>query len=505
MARATCVSFGGRASTRSLSQGTFSKGTHRYVSTIRHPHHCIHVAASTNGLELLVEQFQESSQQSAKSFHMNPVSKTASMALNKGDTIISVPDSLWLTKSAVMSESSLGERLKELDGWVALALFLIYESGRKETKWAKFVESLLNGNVYSPPILWRQEELAMLDGTQIADSVMSYKAFFLQTFEGLQSMEDSVISFIEKETGDIVTEDMFVRAACIVRASSQAPLTGEQLAIVPGVDALSHARASSTLGANCELEVQSGVALGNLFGGGQKALVVKATKSIAEGDPVCFDIAPGCTEGHVLLNHGTVDINAPGTFAITLVLPEEDRFFDDKIDILEMNGLQASTEFILQTGAPPPETMLAMLRLINLDNADAFLLESIFRNEVWGHVNLPVSEENESAVYESMMSGCAAVLQSYPTKIDDDIARLKVMKSIDKDALSIEDRNAMMAIALRLGEKEVLEATLRFFEGRMDILKDLEYYGERRLKRLGLLDKEGKPTDWDSFFDDGIA
>jgi len=206
----------------------------------------------------------------------------------------------------------------------------------------------------------------------------------------------------------------------------------------------------------------------------------------------------------VLLNYGTLDFNAPGTFAITLVLPEEDKFFDDKIDILELNGLQVENEFILQRGSPPPETMLAVLRLINLDSADAFLLESIFRNEVWGHVNLPVSEENERAVYESMISGCSAVLQSYPTKIDDDMAILNGLKGTEGKNNQAENRQKMAA-ALRLGEKEVLEGALRFFEERMNLLKDLEYYGERRLKRLGLLDKEGKPTDWDSFFDDGIA
>jgi [ribulose-bisphosphate carboxylase]-lysine N-methyltransferase len=107
-----------------------------------------------------------------------------------------------------------------------------------------------------------------------------------------------------------------------------------------------------------------------------------------------------------------------------------------------------------------------------------------------------VSEENEKAVYESMVSGCAAVLQTYPTKIDDDIALLNRM-----DGMSNENA----AVSLRLKEKEVLEATLRFFEDRMSLLESLEYYGDRRLKRLGLLDKEGKPTDWDSFFDDGIA
>ena len=37
---------------------------------------------------------------------------------------------------------------------------------------------------------------------------------------------------------------------------------------------------------------------------------------------------------------------------------------------------------------------------------DAFLMESLFRNEVWGHLEAPVSETNESAVYSSMIEGC---------------------------------------------------------------------------------------------------
>ena len=101
------------------------------------------------------------------------------------------------------------------------------------------------------------------------------------------------------------------------------------------------------------------------------------------------------------------------------------------------------------------------------------------------------SEENEGAVYESMVSGCTAVLQQYPTKIDDDLAIL--------NGLAGSTEREKMAAALRLGEKEVLDSTLRFFEERMGQLKEFEYYGERRLKRLGLLDKDGKPTTWDDF------
>lgn len=56
--------------------------------------------------------------------------------------------------------------------------------------------------------------------------------------------------------------------------------------------------------------------------------------------------------------------------------------------------------------------------------ADAFLLESIFRNEVWEHMQLPVSEENERCCYQQLIDGCTAALAGYPTSIDEDLALL---------------------------------------------------------------------------------
>jgi [ribulose-bisphosphate carboxylase]-lysine N-methyltransferase len=55
-----------------------------------------------------------------------------------------------------------------------------------------------------------------------------------------------------------------------------------------------------------------------------------------------------------------------------------------------------------------------------------------------------------------------------------------------------------------LGEKEALDSLLGFFESRVADLPVLEYYQERRLKRLGLMDEDGSTT-YDSFFKDGIA
>ena len=59
-------------------------------------------------------------------------------------------------------------------------------------------------------------------------------------------------------------------------------------------------------------------------------------------------------------------------------------------------------------------------------------------------------------------------------------------------------------VQARLGEKETLDVTLRYFEDRKTKLDRLEYYQERRLKGLGLLDDDGNNT-WDDFFKDSIA
>lgn len=49
-----------------------------------------------------------------------------------------------------------------------------------------------------------------------------------------------------------------------------------------------------------------------------------------------------------------------------LELPEDDRFYDDKADILELAGLAEASSFQLRVDAEPPSQLLAFLRLVNL-------------------------------------------------------------------------------------------------------------------------------------------
>ena len=53
-------------------------------------------------------------------------------------------------------------------------------------------------------------------------------------------------------------------------------------------------------------------------------------------------------------------------FLLTLSIPDDDRFLDDKLDVLELNGLQQTSTFTLFPNRAPSQEMTAFLRLMNL-------------------------------------------------------------------------------------------------------------------------------------------
>ena len=414
----------------------------------------------------------------------------ATKQLSKGEVVLSVPQNLWITKEAAGAEG-LTHLLEHFEPWLAIAIGLMVgkaraaRSGKCTTAIERYAESLPLD--HGSPVAWSSEELEMLQGTQLLTSVQAYNTFYEAKYTQLKAELFDLHPEIFTPPSAF-TFDAFVWAVSTVRSRAHSPLDGRDFALVPVADLVSHARGSSC---NVQWTIKQKGVMGF---GREKVLVVETTRAIPQGETLAMDYGPQKTEGQILLDHGCLDgLQAPGTFALTVTLPSDDRFFDDKIDILEQAGLQESNEFIVRSDNPPPEGMLATLRLVNIQGPDAFLLESIFRNEVWDHMQLPISEDNERAVCQSMVDGCDAVLSGYPSP------------GLSLNATESNGTRESIAAAISLGEREALERIARYFQGRLDQLSNLEYYAERRLKRLGLLDKEGKPTDWDGFFEDGIA
>ena len=91
----------------------------------------------------------------------------------------------------------------------------------------------------------------------------------------------------------------------------------------------------------------------------------------------------------------------------------------------------------------------------------------------------------------TMIAGCEEALAGYVTRVEDD-------RRVAEDAGATP--RARLAATVRMGEKQALEEALGYFvavEGRLD---SMEYYQERRLRSLNLLDKDGNST-YDPFQD----
>ncbi|RAL40105.1 hypothetical protein DM860_008245 [Cuscuta australis] len=188
------------------------------------------------------------------------------------------------------------------------------------------------------------------------------------------------------------------------------------------------------------------------------------------------------------LDYGFIDSSPRrDSFTLNLEIPESDEFHGDKLDIAESNGLGETAYFDIKLGQRLPPQMLPYLRLVALAGPDVFLLESIFRNSIWAHLELPVSRANEQLICRVIRDACALTLSGYQTTLEEDE---KMKEGNLNPRLEI-------AIGVRAGEKKVLRQIDNIFREREEELDELEYYQERRLKDLGLVGDPGEIIFWE--------
>ncbi|KAL9190381.1 hypothetical protein ACHAXT_007592 [Thalassiosira profunda] len=232
----------------------------------------------------------------------------------------------------------------------------------------------------------------------------------------------------------------------------------------------------------------TGGGIGTLWGSAKGALL-KSGKKLNVGDEVRISYGPKGPADY-MLDHGFVPPMCRSGGAVTAELSFEvddaDRFRDDKLDVLEYETYDLAPMEPLQTfdvtGGPgatgePDPAMLQFLRLVKLSGKDAFLLESIFRKEIWGFMSEPVSEDNERGATTALIDACQTALSEMEEVGD--------AGSTEKDQL---------CAMVRESEREALDRTLVYVKQEAEALDLKEYYQERRLKSLGL-DSEWTPED----------
>ncbi|KAI5062087.1 hypothetical protein GOP47_0022626 [Adiantum capillus-veneris] len=399
----------------------------------------------------------------------------------QGEEVLNVPQELWMSVAAARSHPDIGPFCTNLRPWVTLALFLLFEKGMPSSPWRSYIDIL--PHTLDSPLFWSDEELAQIEGTQLLGSISGYHQHVYNEYT--QLMEDVITPNPQLFDQSMFTREAFLWAFGILRSRTFPPLTGDDLALVPLADLVNHGMVLNMEGPSWEKK-SSG------FFPRREYLTLRAPVAVKEGEQVVMQYGKKKGNGQLALDYGFVECSPRTTavrdcFTLTLEISESDRFFGDKIDIAEFNGLSSTVYFDLVHEQELPDNMLPFLRLIALGGADAFLLEALFRNTVWEHLQLPVSRENEEAVCKAVLDGCRFALAAYPTTMDEDL-----------NLLSRGDLSSRlkMAVAIRLGEKKALEELQLSFETRLAELDRLEYYAARRLRGLGLLDDRGDLTPW---------
>lgn len=318
-----------------------------------------------------------------------------------------------------------------------------------------------------------EEELQELQGTQLLNTTLSVKEYVKN--ECLK-LEKEIILPNKKLFPSPVTLDDFFWAFGILRSRAFSRLRNENLVVIPLADLINHSARVTTDDHAYEVKGPAGLFSWDYLFSLRSPLSVKA------GEQVYIQYDLNKSNAELALDYGFIEPNADRyAYTLTLGISESDPFFDDKVDVAESNGFSQTAYFDIFYNRPLPEGMLPYLRLVALGGTDAFLLESLFRDSIWGHLEVPMSRDNEELVCKAVRDACKSALAGYHTTIEQD-RKLK--------EANLESRLAI-AVGIREGEKLILQQIDEIFEQKELELDQLEYYQERRLKDLGLCGESG--------------
>ncbi|KAF3431503.1 hypothetical protein FNV43_RR26234 [Rhamnella rubrinervis] len=394
----------------------------------------------------------------------------------RNEVVLEVPKRLWINPDAVAA-SEIGNLCSGLKPWITVALFLIREKFRNDSAWRLYLDIL--PEYTNSTIFWSEEELSELQGTQLLSTTDGVKEYVQSEF--LKVEAEIILPNKQLFPSPITLEDFFW-AFGILRSRAFSRLRGQNLVLIPMADLINHSSKITTEDHAWEIKGAAGLFSWDSLFSLRSPIPVKAGEQVL----IQYDINKSNAE--LALDYGFIDsLESRNGFTLTLEISESDPYYGDKLDIAESNGWGETAYFDIFLGSQLPQAMLPYLRLVALGGTDAFLLESIFRNSVWGHLELPVSLANEELICRVIQDACKSALSGYHTTIEED-GKLKERKL---------DPRLEIAVGIREGEKKVLQYIEGIFKERELELDQLEYYQERRLKDLGLCGEQGEIIFWE--------
>ncbi|KAF5186190.1 [Fructose-bisphosphate aldolase]-lysine N-methyltransferase protein [Thalictrum thalictroides] len=395
--------------------------------------------------------------------------------ISRNEVVLEVPKKFWINSDTVAA-SEIGKFCGGLKPWVAIALFLLREKSRKDSPWRSYLDIL--PNTTNSTIHWSEEELSELQGTQLLSTTIGAKDYVQSEF---LNVEEEII-LPNKHMFPSITEDDFLWAFGVLRSRAFSRLRGENFVLIPLADLINHDPSITTEDSSYEIRG------GGLFSR-ELLFSLRSPVSVEAGDQVLIQYDLQKSNAELALDYGFTELRSDrNTYTLTLQISESDPFFEDKLDIAESNGLNETAYFDFILGNSLPPALLPYLRLVALGGTDAFLLESIFRNNIWDFLELPISRANEELICQAIRDTCSTALSGFGTTIEED------EKLLEGGNL---DPRLEVAVRVRAGEKKILEQIDGIFKDRELELDVLEYYQERRLKDLGLVGEQGDIIFWE--------
>ncbi|KAK6931266.1 SET domain [Dillenia turbinata] len=414
----------------------------------------------------------------------------ATRDIAENDVILEVPRRFWVNPDTV-EYSEIGKVCDGLNPWVSVALFLVREKLREDSKWKIYLDVL--PETTDATIFWSDEELSELEGTQLLCTTLSVKEYVQMEF---MKAEAEIIIPNRQLFPSAITLNDFFWAFGILRSRAFSRLQGQNLVVIPLIDLINH-----SAGITSEDHIHERTGPAGLFSW-DLLFSLRTTVSVTAGEQVKCPKSSNAsvkmmfikvvfiqyglkkTNSELALDYGFIESTPHrNAYSLTLEVPCSDPFFRDKLDITKLNGLDETTDFEILLGHPLPPKMLPFLRLIALGGTDAFLLDPSLRNSVWGCLEFPVSHANEKIICNVVRDACKYALSCYPTTIDED------------EKLMTEGNlrpRLWIAVGIRSGEKKVLHQIDGIFKERELKLDQLEYYKERMLKELCQVGEKGE-------------
>lgn len=214
-----------------------------------------------------------------------------------------------------------------------------------------------------------------------------------------------------------------------------------------------------------------------VFGG--KVVKVSADRDYKKGQHVVISYglksSAQCLEDHGMVPEiQTVDCSCE----ILVTLDEGDKFVQDKLRMLETEGLRPSATFDLEadTELDIDPLLMQFARAKFISGSDSFILEPCLSGVAWEQLGMPFSKTNEAEVIDYLSETCVTLLRA--------------LSPPETNSPMLNSGRKTLMTALLAQERAALEGTLARLRVEKDSLEgsdSREYYQERRLRELDLL------------------